>query len=341
MAATLPVDPLIGSTLGGWRIERALGGGKSSRVYKARHERLNRRAALKVLDARLIKDEDAVSRFFCEARAVAELNAEHLIDVFDFVYDPARGQIAYAMELLRGRDLRQILETSKVVAPVRAARIAAQLCDALSAIHKVGVVHRDLRPSNVMLVRRGGDADYVKLLDFGLARFPGRVRHATAAGAQVGSPVYMAPEQVASPDVDARADVYAVGCILYQMLTGRPPFVGETADAIVAQKTSATRAPSPIGDHGGGPVSPALAGIVQRMLARDPDERYPDAQSARAALLAGAELHDPWVSDDRTVAVPPLAPRTHVPIALRVRSVGLGLAFAAGLASGLILAFVR
>jgi serine/threonine-protein kinase len=137
MATSLPIpaDPLLASICGGWRLERWLGGGKQNRVYKARHERLNRRAAVKVLDARLAKDEEAVSRFFCEARAVAELGAEHLVDIFDFVYDPSRGQIAYAMELLRGRDLRQLLDSKKALSPARAARIAAQLCDALAAIH--------------------------------------------------------------------------------------------------------------------------------------------------------------------------------------------------------------
>jgi serine/threonine protein kinase len=325
--------------IGGWRLERYLGGGKSNRIYKARHERLNRRAAVKVLDKSLAKDEEAVSRFFCEARAVAELNAEHLIDVFDFVYDPKRGHIAYAMELLRGRDLRQLLDQKRPLAPARAARIAAQLCDAVASTHKVGVVHRDLRPSNVVLVRRGGDPDYVKLLDFGNARFPGKVKHTTEAGAQLGSPIYMAPEQATSPHVDARADLYSIGCILFHMLTGRPPFWGESSEAILAAKATAQRAPSPAGDHGAGPVAPGLAMICQRLLARDPAERFPDAATARAALLAGGEL-DPWVADDRTVTVPPIARRAP-PTGARVRSMGLGLAFAVGLASGLLIAFIR
>jgi serine/threonine-protein kinase len=338
MPAPVAADPLLGTTIGGWRLERYLGGGRNNRVYKARHGRLNRRAAVKVLDGRLANDNEAVSRFFCEARAVAELNAEHLVDVFDFVYEPKRGHIAYAMELLRGQDLRAILDGGGPLAPARAARIAAQLCEAASASHKVGVVHRDLRPSNVVLVRRGGDPDYVKVLDFGMARFPGKVRHVTEAGAQLGSPIYMAPEQAASANVDARADLYSIGCILYHMLTGRPPFDYATADEIIAAKTTATRAPSPVGDHGAGTVPSALAMIVQRLLARDPADRFEDAASARVALLAGGEL-DPWVADDRTVAVPPLTPRPSR--ADRIRSYGIGVAFAAGLASGLIVAFLR
>jgi serine/threonine-protein kinase len=203
------------------------------------------------------------------------------------------------------------------------------------------VVHRDLRPSNIMLVRRGGDPDYVKLLDFGLARFPGPVRHSTSAGAQVGSPIYMAPEQSVSPDVDARADLYAVGCILFHMLTGRPPFWGESAEEILERKNTAVRAPSPEGDHGAGTVPSSLAVIVQKLIARDPADRFPDAASARAALLSGAEL-DPWCADDRTIAVSAIAPRTSAtPRAERVRTFALGLAFAAGMASGLLLAFAR
>jgi serine/threonine protein kinase len=343
MATPLPIqpDPLASATLGSWRLERWLGGGKTSRVYKARHDRLNRRAAVKVLDARLAKDDDAVSRFFCEARAVAELNAEHLVDIFDFVYDPNRGHVAYAMELLRGRDLRQLLDDKKRLAPARAARIAAQLCDALSAIHKAGVVHRDLRPSNIMLVRRGGDPDYVKVIDFGLARFPGKVRHATGAGEQLGSPLYTAPEQANSPDVDARADLYAVGCILFHMLTGAPPFRGNNAEELIAAKANAARAPSPIGDHGVGDVSPALAAVVQKLIARDPADRFPDAASARTALLGGGEL-DPWSGDDRTMAVQPL-PITTAPVKAldRARSYGYGLVFAIGLACGVALALLR
>lgn len=344
-AASVPVAPpaqdsLQGTSIGGWRLEQRLGGHKHSGVYKARHERLNRRAAVKVLDARLAKDDEAVSRFFCEARAVAELGAEHLVDVFDFIYDPKNGRVAYAMELLRGHNLGHLFGEHKVFAPGRAARIAAQLCEALAAIHKVGVVHRDVSPSNVVLVRRGGDADYVKLLDFGQARFPGRVRHATGAGEQVGNPVYMAPEQASSPDVGAAANLYSVGCILYQMLTGHPPFDGDTADEVVSRKIDARIAPSPAGNHGAGKVPQALAAIVKRLLARSPGDRFPDAESARAALLGSTEMSDPWVADDRTIAVAPLAEKD-APLTARVKSYGLGVAFAVGLASGLVIAFIR
>ena len=328
--------------VGSWKLGRKLGGQKSSGVYKARHERLGRSACVKLLDARLVKDDDAVSRFFCEARAVAELGAEHLVDIFDFVYDRDHGQVAYVMELLRGQDLRQVLEEKKRLAPGRAARIAAQLCDALSSAHKAGVVHRDLRPSNIMLVRRGGDPDFVKLLDFGMARFPGKVRHATEVGTQIGSPLYVAPEQVASADVDARADLYSVGGILFHMLTGAPPFHGANADELLAQKTARANAPSPVGDHGSGMVSPALAAIVQRLLARDPADRFPDAASARAALLGAGEM-DPWSGDDRTMAVQPLAPaaREVTRAFSRMGAYALGISFSVGLATGLALMVLR
>ena len=334
-----PATVLVGS----WKLGRKIGGQKSSGVYKAKHDRLGRTACVKLLDVRLVKDEEAVSRFFCEARAVAELGAEHLVDIFDFVYRPENGQVAYVMELLRGQDLRNLLEDKKRLAPARAARIAAQLCDALAAAHKAGVVHRDLRPSNIMLVRRGGDSDFVKLLDFGLARFPGKVRHATEVGMQIGSPQYVAPEQAASADVDARADLYAVGAILFHMLTGAPPFRGATTEELLAQKNAAARAPTPVGDHGAGMVSPALAAIVQRLLARNPADRFPDAATARVELLGAGEL-DPWSGDDRTMAVPPLSPAVRTPSTRsfsQVRSYGLGISFAIGLATGLALMFLR
>ena len=328
--------------VGSWKLGRRLGGQKNSGVYKAKHARLGRSACVKILDARLVKDDEAVSRFFCEARAVAELGAEHLVDIFDFVYDRESGQVAYVMELLRGQDLRQVLEERRRIAPARAARIAAQLCDALSPVHKAGVVHRNLRPSNIMLVRRGGDPDFLKLLDFGMARFPGKVRHATEVGAQIGSPLYVAPEQVASADVDARADLYAVGGILFHMLTGGPPFRGATTEELLAQKAAAVQAPSPVGDHGAGVVSPALAAIVQRLLARNPADRFPDAASARAALLGAGEM-DPWSADDRTMAVQPLAPAAGetTRVLSRFGAYGLGVSFAIGLATGLAMMFLR
>ena len=215
-------DAKAGMVIGGYRLQRLLGAGAMGRVYLAEHERLGRRAAVKLLDG---WDPELVSRLFCEARAVAQIGDEHLVDVYDFVADPQRGVVAYVMEYLAGEDLRKLLAREKVLAPSRVARIAAQICEGLAAAHKVGVVHRDLKPDNIVLVRRGGDTDFVKLVDFGIAQFAGPVAHRTRAGIALGSAAYMAPEQAEGKRVDGRADLYAVGVVMHELLTGEVPFL--------------------------------------------------------------------------------------------------------------------
>jgi serine/threonine-protein kinase len=272
--------------IGGYRLMRLLGAGAMGRVYLAEHERLGRRAAVKLLDG---WDPELVSRLFCEARAVAQIGDEHLVDVYDFVADPQRGVVAYVMEYLAGEDLRKLLQREKVLSPSRVARIAAQICEGLAAAHKVGVVHRDLKPDNIVLVRRGGDPDFVKLVDFGIAQFAGPVAHRTRAGIALGSAAYMAPEQAEGKRVDGRADLYAVGVVMHELLTGEVPFLGKTSRETLEIMHS-TRAPSAAGDHGAGPVSEQLAKLVQRCMAKRPEDRFETADELRKALLDVASL---------------------------------------------------
>jgi serine/threonine-protein kinase len=293
---------LIGTIVGGYRLERRLGSGALANVYLGRHMRLGRAAAVKVLHAQHVLDEEVASRFFCEARAVAEISNPHLVEIYDFVFEPKKGRVAYTMELLVGEDLRKILDRKKPLPPDRAARIAAQLCDGLEAAHEHGVVHRDVRPANIMVVRRGGQAEYVKLLDFGVAQFEGPVKHHTAAGKVLGDPQYMSPEAARGQRVDGRADVYSVGILLHEMLTGSPPFSAPTLAETIAMHLH-RKPPSVQGDHGAGMVSRELADIVRECLQKSPDDRPLDAASLRAALLDYACTPD--VDRTQSVRRPP------------------------------------
>jgi serine/threonine-protein kinase len=333
-------DDLLGAVIGGYRLDRRIGGGQLSRIYHGRHERLARGAAVKILNPSLALDDEAVSRFFCEARAVAEVGNDHLPDIYDFIYDPKRERVAYAMEYLAGDDLRRTLDKHPVLSPGRAAHLGVQLCDALGAIHACGVVHRDVRPSNLMLIRRGGDPDYLKLIDFGVAQFSGKVHHHTAAGVSLGSPVYMSPEYARGQRVDGRADLYSVGVLLHEMLTGAPPFLAQTSAATIELHLHG-RVPSAAGNHGAGEVPRPLAEIVRRCLSKAPGDRYATAEQLRGALLDALHLPKSTDLDEQTHQVPLATIGPPQPRLSRARSLGFGVAFAAGLVSGLLITYLR
>ena len=325
--------------IGGYRLMRLLGAGAMGRVYLAEHERLGRRAAVKLLDG---WDPELVSRLFCEARAVAQIGDEHLVDVYDFVADPQRGVVAYVMEYLAGEDLRKLLQREKVLAPSRVARIAAQICEGLAAAHKVGVVHRDLKPDNIVLVRRGGDPDFVKLVDFGIAQFAGPVAHRTRAGIALGSAAYMAPEQAEGKRVDGRADLYAVGVVMHELLTGEVPFLGKTSRETLEIMHS-TRAPSAAGDHGAGQVSEQLAKLVQRCMAKRPEDRFETADELRKALLDVASLAPDRSDSTQVMAATRFGPRGLVNLGRSAKGMsttavlGMAFAFAFGILIGILI----
>lgn len=291
--------------VGGYRLQRVLGAGAMGRVYLAEHERLGRRAAIKILDG---WDAELVSRLFCEARALAQIGHDHLVDVYDFVADPQRNVVAYIMEYLAGEDLRRVLTRDRILSPGRVARIAAQVCEGLSAAHAVGVVHRDLKPDNIVLVRRGGDSDFVKLVDFGIAQFAGPVGHRTRAGIALGSAAYMSPEQAEGKRVDGRSDIYALGVVMHELLTGEVPFLGKTSRETL-EIMHVSKVPSAAGDHGAGMVSEELAKVVQRCLTKRSEDRYQTADELRQALLDAAGLApDPQDPTQVVVARPGLLP---------------------------------
>ena len=325
--------------VGGYRLLKMLGAGAMGRVYLAEHERLGRRAAVKVLDG---WDPELVSRLFCEARAVAQIGDEHLVDVYDFVADPQKGVVAYVMEFLDGQDLRKLLQRERVLAPSRVARLAAQICEGLDAAHKVGVVHRDLKPDNVVVVRRGGDSDFIKIVDFGIAQFAGPVAHRTRAGIALGSAAYMAPEQAEGKRVDGRADLYAVGVLMFELMTGEVPFLGKTSRETL-EIMHVTKVPSPAGDHGAGLVTDAMAKLLQRCMAKRPEDRFQTAEELRKALLDIADLA-PDRGDKTQILLGAVAKRK-VTTPLKGLSstavLGMAIAFAVGLGAGLIIMGIR
>ena len=268
-------DPLLGTQVGPYRLLGLLGVGGMSRVYVGRHMHLGRRAAVKLLAPHLVADSQSVSRFFHEARAAAEAQSPHIVEIYDFIWEPKQKLAAYVMELLRGRDLRATLQLQKKVAPQRAARIGAHVCRALSVLHSAGVVHRDIKPENIFVCE--GEDERAKLIDLGIAKFGAApVAHKTLMGAAVGSPWYMSPEQASARELDGRADLYALGVVLFEMLAGRLPFSHEKMSEIQRMHLEA---PPPKLD---GP----LGELVWRCMAKKPEDRPASARVLERLLDA-------------------------------------------------------
>jgi serine/threonine-protein kinase len=276
--------PKIGETLGGkYQIVRLLGEGGMAFVYEASHQRLQQRVAIKMLTPEFARDPELVSRFEREARAVARLRTKHVTRVMDG--DTTPGGIPYiVMEFLEGRDLDAELQARTLLPLGEAVDYVLQTCACLLEAHNMGIVHRDLKPANLFLAteRDGGDGDgrIVKVLDFGISKVVGEATRLTGAGAVMGTVLYMSPEQVrAQPNVDTRADIWALGVILYELLAGRAPWDGHShqiAAAIVAQDPPDLRTFVAVPD--------GIATVVRTMLQRDPAQRFAGVREVIASL---------------------------------------------------------
>ena len=229
-------DRLVGSTVDGrYKIESKLGEGGMGVVYAARHVIIDKRVAMKVLKREAQHDETAAQRFITEARATSRIGHANIVDITDFG-QMLDGSAYFVMEFLEGRTLGQLIADAPVP-PGRAIRIAAQMARGLQAAHKVGIIHRDLKPDNVFLLERDGLHDVVKIVDFGIAKVQSQLgpQRLTAAGMVLGTPEYMSPEQATGKETDHRVDEYALGCILYEMLTGEVPFRGTNSAATLTK----------------------------------------------------------------------------------------------------------
>ncbi|MBZ4375796.1 serine/threonine-protein kinase [Corallococcus sp. AS-1-6] len=329
-----------GAVLGNYQLEKLLGEGSMGRVFQARHVRLGRQVALKVLKPEHARDSSFVQRFFQEARTVNQINHEHIVEVFDFVDESPDGHVYCVMELLRGQSLAALLKEEGLTLE-RVQRMGVQVCAALGAAHQVGVVHRDIKPDNLFITQRSGQQDFVKVLDFGVAKLittqTGVSLTGTLDGTIIGTPAYMAPEQAAGLPVDARADIYAVGNILYEMLSGHPPFQASAFGQLVVQII--TQPPPPLPSHlpSGERVPQELAQLVMRCLAKEPEGRPQQLAEVTTALLLMPTAPDPEPRTEPLVeeAERPTL-RMRVPGLLRSRrlQVSVGLA-ALALVSGL------
>ncbi|WP_414641329.1 serine/threonine-protein kinase [Archangium sp.] len=275
-----------GDVLGSYQLERLLGEGSMGQVFQARHVRLGRQVALKVLRSKFAHDRTFVQRFFQEARAVNQINHEHIVEIFDFVEDPQHGHVYCVMELLRGQSLSALMKGEQL-SVLRIRRMVVQVCAALEAAHRLGVVHRDVKPDNLFVIPRGGEADFVKVLDFGVAKLlTSDNTSGTLDGTIIGTPTYMSPEQAAGLPVDPRADIHAVGAVLYELLSGRPPYQAPNFGQLMVKIITEPPPPLPSHTPSGEPVPRSLAQLALRCLAKEPADRPPRLSEVITALLA-------------------------------------------------------
>jgi serine/threonine-protein kinase len=269
------------SRLGRYQLSRVLGQGAMGVVYEGLDPLLNRPVAVKTILRSALGDPETLSdtstRFVREAQAIARLNHPHIVNVFDFGEE---GDIAYfVMEFVRGRELKGFLDDGEIFARDEAVRIVCELLAALDFAHRQGVVHRDVKPANVML-----DAERrVKLTDFGVARMTDGGSDRTQAGTMVGTPSYMSPEQIQGFKVGSRTDIFAVGIILYQFLTGTKPFPGPGVWAVQKQIVHDDPVPPSVACP---EIDPRFDAVVARALAKEPDARYGSAAEFAEDLLA-------------------------------------------------------
>ncbi|MFO0744296.1 MAG: serine/threonine-protein kinase [Myxococcota bacterium] len=319
-----------GDTLGDFRIVRRLGAGAMGVVYEAVEVSLQRTVALKVLPLEVSANPSRRARFLREARAAAAVTHPAVVAIYQIGASDGRDFIA--MELVRGRNLRQVLADGPL-SIARAVRLAQAIASGLGRAHEAGVVHRDVKPDNVMVTPDDG----VKVLDFGIARIdpasfqpsdkrpgesdknPPPVTALTGEGHLIGTPGYMAPEQSRGATIDARADVFALGAMMYEMLSGLRPFSGDTPLAVIIS-SARDDVPPLLGVRGD--VPPALAAVVDRCLAKDPNDRFPNGRAVADAL---ADVALPKRGDDAvalmldTIDAPPPTGAPRSPIASTCR----------------------
>jgi serine/threonine-protein kinase len=283
------VDDTIGKTIAGkYRVEQMIGEGGMGKVYKATQLALDKPVVLKVLRQALLGDERTVARFQREAKAASRLNHPNSISVLDFG-QADDGAMFIAMEYVQGKDLHQILSREWPLPESRVMRIMSQVLSALADAHSVGVVHRDLKPENIMVSQGRSEPDFVKVLDFGIAKIIDGTEDEgpalTRAGFVCGTPEYMSPEQARGAKLDHRSDLYAVGVILYQLVSGLLPFDSDTAVGF-ATKHLTEIPPPPTKRRPEARVSAAMERLIMKALSKNPDERPQTAEQFRAELLA-------------------------------------------------------
>ena len=284
----------LGHVLGNYRLLRVIGEGGVGTVYEGEHVQLGRHMALKVLHPEGATAE-VIRRFFNEARAVNEIRHPNILEIEDFVTTDD-GEHFLIMELLQGEDLRTRLAREGVLAPERVVEIGAQIASALGAVHAAGIVHRDLKPDNIFITKKPDGSEVCKLLDFGIAKFTTEGQGVTRAGMTLGTPEYMAPEQIVTKGAPGpRTDLYALGMVMYECLAGAPAFTANTTAAILRGHISEPVMPP--SQRRGQAIPPSLESAILRCLEKDPDRRFANADELRTALKGSQ------AAVDRAVAI--------------------------------------
>jgi len=299
---------LIGRSIGNYKIVRAIGEGGMGTVYLAEHPTIGKRVAVKMLRPDLGTDPGLVSRFFQEARSVNEIRHPNIVDISDFG-KTEDGIVYLVMELLEGRSLRDRLNAEGALPLTVAVTISQQVCDALAAAHRAGIIHRDLKPDNIFLLQDAAQPGTIrsKLFDFGVAKLLGeqekQVGHKTIAGSVVGTPFYMSPEQALCQDVGAASDIYSMGVVMFEMVTGHVPFA---AEQLVILLNAILKQPAPPASESRPEVPPFLDRLILRCLEKDPGARPQTMEEVIALLRAGAvELDGQSVAFGETMAAGP------------------------------------
>ncbi|HYS07566.1 MAG TPA: protein kinase [Myxococcales bacterium] len=288
--AALVADPRIGQVVAGrFRIEELIGQGGMGKVYRARQLGLDRAVCLKMLKPSVLEDPTVVGRFEREAMAASRLNHPNSIQVLDFGRNDADGALYLAMEYVQGKDLRAVLRDEWPVPEKRLCHIMAQVLAALGEAHAHNVIHRDLKPENIMVEQRRNQPDFVRVLDFGIARIlDSDLPRLTRNDVVCGTPQYMAPEQATGGQLDARCDLYAVGIIFYQLVTGQVPFDGPSSMDVLTRQVHEPPMP-PRKRQPKAVISPPLESLILRVLSKNPAQRPQTAEEFRQLVLAIAD----------------------------------------------------
>jgi len=307
-------DPLVGTTIDGrYQVEKKLGEGGMGVVYLAKHAVIGNRCAIKVLRGEMAGEGEVSERFIQEARAAAAIGNDHIIQITDFGQLPDSSAY-FVMEFLDGHALHDIIAENPHLESARAIKIMIECCEGLAAAHASDIVHRDLKPDNIFLVRKGNDGDFVKILDFGIAKVQSSEsgKRLTKTGMIFGTPQYMSPEQAAGSGVDARTDIYSLGIIMYEMLCGHVPFEADTFMGVLTKHLYEEPIPPrrlvPPVD-----MPSNLEAILLKAIAKKPDKRYQSMSAFAEDLHAVAEGRTPEIvydqmRDTSTTTVPPPSP---------------------------------